>query len=40
MVEAALAVDTLDPVNQVAQIPGSYHKDNTVFPMLAQVEGH
>ena len=37
MAEAVQAEDTLNPVSDAVQIPGSYHKDNTVFPMIGQV---
>ena len=37
MAEAVQAEDTPHPVSHMVQIPGSYHKGNTAFPMIGQV---
>ena len=36
MAEAVQSEYTLHPVSHVVQIPGSYHKGNTAFPMIGQ----
>ena len=37
MVEAVRAEDTLNPGSRVVRIHRSYHRGNTVFPMIGQV---